>query len=159
MALDHKDGQERTLGQLVAQATQDISVIVRKEIELAKAEVTGSLRFAAKAVPLLVLAGVLALYGLGLLLTAGAWGLTALGLPSWAGFLIVAGVLFVIAAILALVGRRALARVRPVPQRAIAGLEETVTALKDARAAGTAHARIVPAPGSQQPLGERPRAR
>ncbi len=156
MARDHQDQQERTLGQLVAQVTQDISLIIRKEIELAKAEVTGSLKYVAKGVPMFVLAGVLSLYGLGLLFTAAAWGLHAAGLPEWAGFLIVAVLIFVVAVILALVGRKALQQANPRPERAIAGVEATIATLKGAQASGQAHARVVPATASQQPLEARP---
>ncbi len=161
MALDSKGSpaqdSERTLGQLVAQVTQDISTIVRKEIELARAEITSSLRYAAKGVPMLLVAGVLSLYALGLLLMAGAWGLYALGLPAWAGFLIMAVLLLVVAGILVLVGKRALTQVNPKPERAIANAEETISTLKSAVASGSDHAKEIPAANSQVALDESPR--
>ncbi len=160
MALDSKGSpaqeSERTLGQLVAQATQDISTIVHKEIELARAEVTSSLRFVAKGVPMLLVAGVLALYALGLLLMAGAWGLAALGLPAWAGFLIMAVLLLVAAGVLVLVGKRALTQVNPKPERAIANAEATISTLKSAVATGSDHAKVIPATNSQISLDESP---
>ncbi len=163
MSLDSKAGpsadSERTLGQLVAQVTQDISTILRKEIELAKAEITGSLKFAAKGIPMLILAGVLSLYALGLLFMAGAWGLHALGLPPWAGFLIMAGLLLLIAAVLALVGKNALAKVKPKPDRAMASAEQTITALKGAVSSGSEHAGQLPAANSQVSLDKGARHR
>lgn len=52
-------------------------------------------------------AGVLALYGLGILFLAAVWGLATV-LPLWASALIVAGVIFLICAILALIGKKKL---------------------------------------------------
>ena len=59
--------QERTIGQLVAQVTEDLSVIVRTEIPLAKTELSAQVGTASKGVGMLAGAGVVALYGLGLL--------------------------------------------------------------------------------------------
>ena len=54
----------------------------------------------------------------------------AAGLPIWLGFLIVAVVLFLIAGILALVGKKALAKAKPVPEKAIASTQETIATIK-----------------------------
>ena len=54
MAFDSRNGSDRTLSQLIAEAMQDVTTIIRKEIQLAKAEITGSLAFAKKGLPLLV---------------------------------------------------------------------------------------------------------
>jgi glucose dehydrogenase len=149
---DTRVGKERTLSQLVAQASEDISTIISKEIELAKLEIQGSLVHVKQGVPLLVVAGVLVLYAIGLLFTAGAWGLYAAGLPAWAAFLIVGGVLVVLAGILAHVGQKALKKVNPKPTRVIAGVEETLSTLKSARESGSVHAKAVPASKSQVAL-------
>ncbi len=121
---------ERTLGQLVASASKDVSTIVRGEIDLAKAEIRSAAQLAGKGAGMLAGAGLFALYGLGLLLTAIAWGLVAAGLATWLSFLIVAVVLFIIAGILALVGRRALNRANLRPQQAIDSTQKTIAALK-----------------------------
>ena len=57
----------------------------------------------------------------------------AIWLPAWAGFLIMAVVLFIVTAILALVGRNALNQVNPRPDRAIAQAQETMEAVKRIR--------------------------
>lgn len=121
---------ERTLGQLVSDATADVSSVVRNEIELATAEIKADVTHAGKGAGFFVVAGVLAAYGFGVLLIAGGWGLVAAGLPEWAGFLIVAGVLFLIAVILGLVGLRNVKKVEGKPKRAIANAQETVEAVK-----------------------------
>ena len=159
MAFDSRNGSDRTLSQLIAEAMQDVTTIIRKEIQLAKAEITGSLAFAKKGLPLLVVAGVFALYALGMLLTAAAWGLQALGLAAWAAFLIVGAVLLVVAAVLALVGKSALAKIKPKPERTIANAEETLAALRAAQTSGKEHAKAVPAANSQIALEEHPRHR
>ena len=144
--------KERTLSQLVAQASEDIATIISKEIALAKLEIQGSLVHVKKGVPLLIVAGVLALYALGMLFTAGAWGLNAAGLPAWASFLILGGVLIILAGILGFVGQKALSQVNPKPTRAIAGVEEALSSLKGAAESGSEHAKAVPASKSQVAL-------
>ena len=95
-------GEERTLGQLVASASEDLSTILRTEIALAKAEVTTGAKVMGKGVGLLGAAGFLSLLAPILLLQSPPSGLVAAGLPVWAGYLIVAVVLLLLTAILAL---------------------------------------------------------
>lgn len=161
MANHESSSQDRTLGQLVAQVTEDISVIVRTEIQLAKVEITQALGVAGKGAGLLAGAGVVALYALGLLFVTLAL-VIALWLPAWAGFLIITVVLFIVAAILAILGRNALKKVDAKPERAIAQAQETIAAIKGAGASGAEHAKVVPAANAQVALDagpEQPRDR
>ena len=155
---DARHSQERSIGQLVAQVTDDLRFIVRKEIELAKTEITAQLGIAGKGAGMLATAGVLALYGLGLLFIALSL-VIAIWLPPWAGFLIMAVVLFIVTAILAMVGRNALNQVNPRPDRAIAQAQETMEAVKGSATAGADHAKAVPAPNAQVALDQRPTPR
>jgi len=155
MALDSKDDPGRTLGRLIVEVSQDIKIILRKELELVRTEVAASVKLVAKGLPLLLVAGVLALYGLGMLFTAGAWGLHALGLPDWLGFLIMAVVLFLVAAVLALVGKSSLDKVKPRPERTIASIEETVAQLKQARQSAGGPAKAAPTAERQVATAER----
>jgi hypothetical protein len=121
--------EERTVGQLVAEATRDISEIVRAEVALAKAELAASAKNGALAGGLFGAAGYLGLLASILLTIAAAYGISALGLaPGWA-FLIVAVVLLVIAGLLAVIGKSRISRVGP-PQRAIASTKQTIAAVK-----------------------------
>lgn len=131
MALEPRDAPDRTIGQLVAQVTADLSFLIQKEIELAKTEMATAFATIGKGGGMLAAAGVLALYAFGLLLTTLAL-VIAIWLPVWAGFLIVGLVLVIIAAILALIGRRNLEQAKPQPERAIAQAKETVATLKSA---------------------------
>lgn len=150
--------QERTIGQLVAQVTEDFSVIVRKEIELAKTELSAQVGTAGKGIGMLAGAGVVALYGLGLLFITLSL-VIAIWLPAWAGFLIVTVVLFIVAAVLAMIGRKALNQVNPRPERAIASAQETLAMVKSAGQDGAQHAKAVPVPESLVALDERPTTR
>ncbi len=121
---------ERTLGQLVADATQDVSTIVRSEIDLAKAEITADAKQAGKGAGMFAGAGVLGFLGVVLLLFAVVYGLVAVGVPTWLAFLIVAVLLFVVAGILGLVGKKAVSKVKGKPERTIVTTQETIAAIK-----------------------------
>ncbi len=121
---------ERTLGQLVADATQDVSTIVRSEIDLAKAEITADAKQAGKGAGMFAGAGVMGFLGVVLLLFAVVYGLVAAGVPTWLAFLIVAVLLFVVAGILGLVGKKAVSKVKGKPERTIVTTQETIAAIK-----------------------------
>jgi len=106
------NGTERTLGQLVADATQDISTIVRSEIALAKAEVTAEAKIAGKGAGMLAGAAFVGLLGLIFLFHTLA-NVLDVWLPLWAGYLITTVVLFLLAAILGLVGKNSMGKVEP----------------------------------------------
>ena len=125
------NGTERTLGQLVADATQDISTIVRSEIALAKAEVTAEAKIAGKGAGLLAGAAFVGLLGLIFLFHTLA-NVLDVWLPLWAGYLITTVVLFLLAAILGLVGKNSMSKVKPKPERTIKNAQETIEAIKSA---------------------------
>lgn len=125
-------GTERTLGQLVADASSDVSSIIKGEIALAKLEIKSDVSKGGKGAAMLAAAGVFALFMLGFLLSALAWGLHELGLPVWASMLIVAGVLLLITLVLALMGKSALSKVKGKPERTIDNAQKTVAAIKPA---------------------------
>jgi hypothetical protein len=92
-------GGDQSLGDLVALAAKDVSQLVRYEIELAKTELKGDVRRVGLAG---ALAGVAAFVGclvLVLFCIAFAYGLVALGIWTWAAFLIVAGTCVLLAAV------------------------------------------------------------
>jgi hypothetical protein len=123
-------GTERSLGQLVADASTDLKSIVKDEIALAKVEVKADVAKGGKGAGLLAGAGLFALYMLGFLLLALAWGLHVAGLSLWLGMLITAGVLLVITLLLALLGISALKKVKGKPTRTIDNAQRTVAAVK-----------------------------
>ena len=121
---------ERTLGQLVADATHDLSSIMRGEIALAKAEIAADAKKAGAGAGMFAVAAVFAFLALILLLFAAAYGLVAAGLAPWLSFLIVAAVLLVVGTILALVGKRTVGRIKGKPARAIKNAQDTFAAIR-----------------------------
>ena len=142
--------QERTLGQLVASASQDISMLIRSEIALAKAEVSVQMKKAGAGGGLLAGAAVVVFYSVYFLFTTIAEGLVALGLPRWASFLIVTVFMLLVAGVLGWLGVRRMKTVQPAPEKAIENAQQTVAGIKAAlENPGT----VVPAP---RPEWDRP---
>jgi hypothetical protein len=112
----------------IAQAIQDVSeraqLLVREEIELAKAEVTQKVSSLVKGAVIGITAGVFAIFGLSILLQGFAWlAYWAIPFPNgtqfW-GFFIVAGVLFLLGALAGYLASRAFKRgAPPTPDLAI----------------------------------------
>ena len=121
-------GGERTIGQLVADASRDVSSLLRAEVALAKAEIQREVKQAAMGAGLFAGAAVFGLLALVMLLFAAAWGI-AEGLPVWLGFLIVGVVLLVVAGLLALVGRSRISKVGT-PERTVSTSKQSIEALK-----------------------------
>lgn len=122
-------GPERTIGQLVADATHDVQGIVRSEIALAKAEVSAGAKVLGKGAGLLGGAAFVALLGLIFLFHTLAQ-VIAIWLPVWAGYGITTLVLLLVAAVLGLLGKKALETAKPAPSRAIAEAQQTIATLK-----------------------------
>ena len=124
--------EERTLGQLVAEASQDLSELVRYELALAKAEIRDDVARGAKAGGLFAVAGYFGfLATVTLVITAG-YGLAAAGLPAWAAFGIVTLALLLLAGLMVGVAVLLLRRIRP-PERAIRSARLTLAAVRGGR--------------------------
>lgn len=120
---------ERSLGQLVAQASQDITEIVRAEVALAKAEITVDVKHGAAAGGMFGAAVYIVVLSTVLFSIAAGYGIAAIGLaPGWA-FLILGFVYLLLAALLALVGKSRISRMGP-PERTIRSAKETIAAVK-----------------------------
>ncbi|WP_231121647.1 phage holin family protein [Motilibacter peucedani] len=120
---------EPSLGALVASATKDLSALVRSEIELAKHEVKDEVKHGVLGSAMFIVAGFFAFLALILLLIAAAYGLASLGLaPGWA-FLIVAGVLLLVAGAVVFIGIRQLKKIS-VPEATIRTTKDSVATLK-----------------------------
>ena len=121
------------LGQAIQDVTERASLLIREEIELAKTEMTEKASKLGKGAGIGGAAGIFAVFGLIYLLHSAAWAIaSALGEDNpWLGYLIVALVLFIVAAIAGLVAARLFKRGSPpTPQMAIEEgklIKETVT--------------------------------
>jgi Na+/melibiose symporter-like transporter len=120
---------DRSVGQLLGDVTRELQALVRKELELARAETKEELQragAAGKRFGVAALAGYLAVV---MLSFAAAWALTAVMPTGWA-FFAVGVVLGVVAGAMALQGRRRLREFHPVPQETAETLKEDVQWLK-----------------------------
>ncbi|GIJ28038.1 hypothetical protein Vqi01_32000 [Micromonospora qiuiae] len=134
-----RNGSEPSTTELVQRAVEQVSRLVRDELALARAELTEKGRRAGIGIGLLAGGGALAFFGLGALITAAIL-LLALVLPAWASALIVAVALFLVAGVLALIGKRQVSQaIPPVPQATVRSLRADVdvvsAAVKDGRRA------------------------
>ncbi|MEV5436186.1 phage holin family protein [Streptomyces sp. NPDC052682] len=127
----HEHAEHHSVGELVGQATEQLSRLVRQEVALAKEELAEKGRRAGRGGGLLGAAGAVAYAGFLALAATGAAALS-LVLPVWAAALIVTAVLFVIAAVLAAVGRGQLRHaVPPTPEEAIGSVKADVEEIKE----------------------------
>jgi putative superfamily III holin-X len=118
------DGK-RPLSEIVRAVIDGVRDILRKEIELAKIEVTEAITSKGVAIGLLAAGGVAALYGVGFAAAAGSSALD-LVMPTWAADLIVGAVFLVVAAVAVLAGRRMLRRGAMSPKRTKETVKEDV---------------------------------
>lgn len=122
--------QDPTLGRLVNNVLEDISTLIRNEIALAKAEITFDVKKAGIGIGMFAAAAFVAVLGVIFLLHTIAQALIALGLAPWLSYLIVTLVLFVIAGILALMGKSQVSKVKGKPQRTIDTTMATIEEVK-----------------------------
>jgi hypothetical protein len=122
MAIDTRNS-DPSIVELVRSAAADTTELVKQQIELTKAEVQQSVKTAGSSFG--ILAGGAAVLGIGaiFLLVTIAY-VIAVWLPVWAGFGIVTLVLFIVGAILVVVGRKR-AKTISGPERSVAALEAT----------------------------------
>ena len=123
---------DQSTAELVKQAADQISRLVRDELRLAQAELTRKGKQAGVGVGMFGAAGIVALYGVTGLLAALVIGL-AVVMPAWLAALLVGVVLLAVAGVLAMVGRD---RVRdatpPVPEETARSVKADVEAVTDA---------------------------
>jgi putative superfamily III holin-X len=123
--------ENASTGQLIGQLTEQISRLVRDEARLAQAEVTQKAKRLGVGAGLFGGAGLVAFFGLAALITAAILAL-ALVLPDWLAALIVAVVLFAVAGVLALVGKKDVAKGSPpVPTEAISSVKTDIATVKE----------------------------
>ena len=123
------DIADASVGELFGHVAQDLSMLMRQELELAKAEVKQEVTVAAKAGGLLGGAGFAGYMVLLFASIAAWWGLANVMDQGWAA-LIVTAVWAVIGAVLFVVGRSRLKQVNPTPERTVETVKEIPDALK-----------------------------
>lgn len=123
----------RSIGQLVASATTEVSALVHEEIALAKAELKTSVGKGAAGVGAIVVAGVLALFSLPVFSFALAYWLHAWWkIPLAVAFAVVGVLMLLFAAVCGLVARALLKKVQA-PKRTMASAKESAAVLAKAK--------------------------
>ena len=123
---------DQSTAELVQRASEQVSRLVKDEIALAKAELAEKGKHAGIGAGLFGAGGVLALYGIGALI-ATLIIVFDLFLPLWLAALIIATSLFLIAGILALIGKSQVTKaVPPEPKAAIESVKADVDEVKQA---------------------------
>jgi hypothetical protein len=118
--------RDRPLAEVAKNLTSDVSLLVRQEIELAKAEMAQKGRTAAPGIGMLGGAGIVALCAAGAL-TACAVLVFSIFLPEWAAALTVGAVLAAVAVALVRQGKERVADAgKPIPEQTIETVKEDV---------------------------------
>jgi hypothetical protein len=118
--------------ELVQRLSGQLSELVRRELDLARAEFVAKGKQAGTGAGLAGAGGVVALLGVGALIAAAIAGLATV-LPVWLSALIVGIVLLLVAGVLGMAGRGRLRRAAPpVPEQAVRGVQDDVAAVKNA---------------------------
>jgi hypothetical protein len=123
-----KVSDDSTIGQLVAEASRDLSALIQAEVQLAKSELTFSAKAGGIGTAMFVAAGFIAgvvvvLASIGLALVLDLW------LPVSASFFIVAGGYLLLAVIIVLIGVRLIKKVKA-PTATITTAKEIPAAFK-----------------------------
>ncbi|MEO8383399.1 MAG: phage holin family protein [Acidobacteriota bacterium] len=121
---------ERSLGTIIKDLTADLSLLLRSEIALLKLELKEAAGKLGGGAALLAGALFLGLIGLAFLFVTITLGMIALGLPAWLSSLIVTVVLFAVAGVLVMMGKKKLEGVDFVPSEAIEHIKSDIDTLK-----------------------------
>ncbi|HEY5786606.1 MAG TPA: YhjD/YihY/BrkB family envelope integrity protein, partial [Microlunatus sp.] len=120
-----------SIAALITQVTEESSRLVRTELKLAQVEMTEKAKTAGIGLGAFGVAGVLALFGVGCLIVTAIFAL-ALVLPTWAAALIVGVLVFAVAGVAALIGKKKVTEATPpVPSDAVENVKADVAEIKE----------------------------
>jgi tetrahydromethanopterin S-methyltransferase subunit C len=123
---DQDSQREAPISALVRSLIADISLLVRREAQLARIEIKETTSKVGVAAGLIAGAATLALFAFGTLIAAAVLGLATV-MPAWAAAVIVGLALLVVAVVVGVVGRRRMRAAIPLtPVRTIAGVQEDI---------------------------------
>jgi hypothetical protein len=126
--------QERSIGELFGQLTQDLSLLVRQETQLAKTEIQEKISRASRDLVALAAGGIVALIG-GFAITTAIILLLVdpVGLEPWLAALLVGALLAGGGYLMLQKGLRDLKTVDPAPRRTVESVKEDIQAIKERR--------------------------
>ena len=122
---------ERSTGELVGQVAEQVSVLVRDELKLARLEMTRKGRQAGTGIGMMGGGGLLALYGAGCLTGCAIIAISGV-VAAWLAALIVGVALLAIAGVAAMAGKGRMRKAAPpVPTEAVNSLKADVEEIKE----------------------------
>jgi len=119
------DSEKTSVAKMILQSVEDFATIVKGEIDIAKKSLTNSVKKIASGIGLIITAFLLLNVSLLFLLIAFAYGFIQLGLPSWASFLLVSGIMIALAIIFVLLAFRSFRKVKGIGDASRIGSETT----------------------------------
>jgi Putative Actinobacterial Holin-X, holin superfamily III len=126
----HRD-QEHSTGELVKILSEQVSVLIRNELKLARLEMTSKGKKAAIGTGMFGVSGVVAAYGVGCLLACAIIAISG-AIAAWLAALIVGAALLAAAACAAALGRQRLHQAAPpVPEEAVASVRADVDEIRE----------------------------
>lgn len=121
---------DRSLGTIVKELVGDIQTLFRSEIALLKIEIKDTVAKLGGGIGMFAGAAFVALFGLAFLFVTILLVLVRLGVPAWLSALIVTIVLFAVAGVLALMGKKKFAAVDFVPNRSVTQIKADIDSIK-----------------------------
>jgi Putative Actinobacterial Holin-X, holin superfamily III len=123
--------REAPTAELVKQLSEQVSVLVRDELKLARLEMTRKGKQAGLGAGLFGASGIGALYGVGCLLAAAILGISR-AVPGWLSALIIGVAVLAVSAAVALAGKGRLRKAAPpVPRQAADGIKADVEEIRE----------------------------
>jgi hypothetical protein len=121
---------DRTLGTIIKDLTSDFSTLFRSEVALLKLEFKDTVTKLGGGIGMFAGAAFLGLFGLAFLFVTLTLVLVRLGVPAWVSTLIVTLLLFITAAVLALLGKKKFAAVNFVPNESVEQIKGDIESIK-----------------------------
>jgi hypothetical protein len=123
--------QEASVGELVRQLSEQVSVLVRDELKLAQLEMTRKGKQAGLGIGMFGASGLVALYAVGCLVACAAIAISGVVTP-WLAVLIIGAALLAVSGAAALLGKGRLRRsTPPVPEQAVGSVKADVEEIKE----------------------------
>lgn len=122
--------RRQSLGVLFSELTDQLTTLMRREVQLARVETQESISAAVKSATSMIAGGAIAYAGLIVLLLAAAFGLAS-WVPLWISALVVGLITVVIGGLIFMAGRRAMQEVNVVPEKTITTVQNNVEMVKE----------------------------
>jgi uncharacterized membrane protein YqjE len=124
-------GQEHSTGELVQTLSEQVSVLIRDELKLARLEMTSKGKRAAFGTGMFGVSGLTAAYGVGCLLACAIIAISG-AVAAWLAALIVGAALLVAAGCAVAIGRRRLRQATPpMPEEAVASVRADIGEIRE----------------------------